>query len=291
MADNDINKLHFCELKIDDKQNIERIRLLDGNELSSHAFNSLFLWQFDMKLTFHISDDAFIVKFEDRGDTAYYFPCGSVQGKLSLLNEIISISNLSLHYLREDDVEFLDKHFPNRFLFEETRGDAEYIYNLQDQLELKGKSFKNSRSKIHKAQNSAEWSIYPVNDKNLDLARLVINKWCGSDGSEGDKSVSLLALDYFSELDLIGVLIFDTNGEPVATALGGLITPNTFDLHVTKSIERSLNCLVRFEICKRIPKQAQWINQEEDLNIQGLRDNKLEAHPHHITMLWKGTSI
>lgn len=282
--------LVFRPLRLEDRATVEGIRALEGHSLSAHAFASLFLWQDAMKLSCSLRERAFLVRFEARGENAYFFPCGSAAEKLELLREVAKLPDLSLYYLREEDKDFLSFHLPGCFVFEEMRGDSEYLYLLRDQLNLSGGAYKNLRSKIHKARNRYDWEVLDLEPKCLERAAAVIRGWHGGGGSEGDRNVALRALEHFDCMGFQGILLENAEG-PQAVALGSLITSDTFDLHVTKSLQPNIDSYLKWELFRRIPPFVKWINQEEDLNLPGLRTNKLESLPRAIAPLWKGTAI
>ena len=280
--------LGFYPLSMEARSEVERIRALEGHALSAHAFASLFLWQEEMKLSVCLRENALLVRCAARGENAYFFPCGSETGKLELLRDLGEPPGLSLHYVRAQDRLFLSRYWPGRFVFEKLRGDAEYIYCLTDQLNLQGGAYKNLRAKIHKAQNRYDWKVIDLDQTCLERAADVILGWRGPLG--GDRQVAMRAVEYFDALGLQGVLLENGQG-PQAVAMGSCITPDTFDLHVTKTLLPGIDSYLKWELYRRLPPTVQWINQEEDLNLPGLRTNKRESIPSSITPLWKGITI
>lgn len=280
--------LLFYPLGIETRSEVERIRALEGHALSAHAFASLFLWQEEMNLSVCLRENALLVRCAARGDNAYFFPCGSEAGKLELLRDLGEPGGLSLHYLREQDQLFLSRYWPSRFVFEKMRGDAEYIYRRTDQLNLRGGIYKNLRAKIHKAQNRYDWKVIDLDQSCLERAADVILRWRGP--LSGDRTVAMRALEYFDALGLQGILLENGKG-PQAVAIGSCITPDTFDLHVTKTLLPSIDSYLKWELYRRLPPAVQWINQEEDLNLPGLRTNKRESIPYSLTLLWKGIMV
>ena len=91
------------------------------------------------------------------------------------------------------------------------------------------------------------------------------------------------ALYHMDKLGLEGALI-RADGSPIAFSLGGLITPEVFDVNFEKSfgdiqgaypaINRELARLVR----ARHP-QVKWLNREDDMGLEGLRRAKLSYYP------------
>ena len=91
------------------------------------------------------------------------------------------------------------------------------------------------------------------------------------------------ALYHMDKLGLEGALI-RADGNPVAFSLGGLITPQCFDVNFEKAlgdiqgaypvINREMARLIR----ARYP-EVKWLNREDDLGLEGLRRAKLSYYP------------
>ena len=54
-------------VQLEDRSAVEAIRARAGHQISAHAFTSLFLWQKVMGLSICLREDAFFVRFEQRG--------------------------------------------------------------------------------------------------------------------------------------------------------------------------------------------------------------------------------
>ena len=75
------------------REPIQRLRRQYGHQAASHAFQSLYLWEKDMGLSVELETDIFAVKTLQRGENAWFFPCGSPQAKIDFLKR----------HLEEDD--------------------------------------------------------------------------------------------------------------------------------------------------------------------------------------------
>ena len=104
-------------VRIEDRPQIEEIRARAGHTLSAHAFTSLYLWQKAMKLSVCLENDAFFVRFLQRGDNAWFYPCGSEEAQARFLQAGLQTPEFSLHYVRREDVAFIQSLFPGRFRF------------------------------------------------------------------------------------------------------------------------------------------------------------------------------
>lgn len=271
-------------VRMEDRPNIDAIRKKTGHTLSSHAFTSLYLWQRAMKLSLCLEDDAFFIRFVLRGENAWFYPCGSEKAQAAFLQAGLGTPDFSLHYVRREDIDFIQAHFPGQFRFEEARGDSEYICGRGEQVEMPGGKFRKLRSKVNRGKNCCKWNVLKICRENLPVCRSIIENWEHSGVS--DREVALFSLDHFEELNMMGIILESEDG-PQAAAYGSCIAEDIFDLHVAKTIMHNIDSYLKWTLYSCLPETIQWINLEEDLNIPGLRTSKLESVPELIP-LWKG---
>ena len=277
-------------VQLEDRSAVEAIRARAGHQISAHAFTSLFLWQKVMGLSICLREDTFFVRFEQRGENAWFYPCGSEEEQVRFLRWGLKTPDFSLHYMRQEDVEFVQEHFPGKFRFEEARGDSEYICDRQAQVEMPGGAYRNLRAKVRKARERHNWQIQRISTENLEAAKKVVHDWEKLREKTGDGDAALIGLEKFEELGLQGIMM-GTEAGPQAIAYGAVIAPDVFDFHVEKTLMPSIVNYVKWELYQRLPDQIRWINLEEDLNLPGLKNNKLQAVPAAIVPLWKGVPV
>ena len=277
-------------VQLEDRPAVEAIRARAGHQISAHAFTSLFLWQKVMGLSICLREDTFFVRFAQRGENAWFYPCGSEEEQMRFLQWGLKTPDFSLHYMRQEDVEFVQEHFPGKFRFEEARGDSEYICDRQAQIEMSGGAYRNLRAKVRKARERHNWQIQQISSENLELAKKVVHDWAKLREKTGDGDAALIGLENFEELGLQGIMM-GTEAGPQAIAYGAVIAPDVFDFHVEKTLMPSIINYAKWELYQRLPDRIRWINLEEDLNLPGLKNNKLQAVPAKIVPLWKGVPV
>lgn len=271
-------------VRMPDRPAIEEIRARAGHTISAHAFASLFLWQGRMNLSVCLEDDALFVRFGQRGENAWFYPCGSEEAQLRFLQAGLDSPDFSVHYVRREDLDFIQTHFPGRFRFEEARGDSEYLCSRAEQESLPGGKYRKLRSKVNRGKHCCDWKVMAICRENLPACRMIVENW----EHEGisDREVALFSLEHFEELNMTGILLESEEG-PQAIAYGSMIAEDVFDLHVAKTIMHNIDSYLKWSLYSRLPEEVRWINLEEDLNIPGLRTSKLESVPELIP-LWKG---
>lgn len=278
----------FEQIDMEQKTHIEQIRRKAGHIPASHAFTSLFLWREQMKLSICIQNDCFCVKRDDKEPNAFFFPCGEPEQKLAMLHELMEKEQLVLYYLRVEDVIFLKQQFGDRFVLKEARDDWEYLYDRAAQVELQLGEYRNLRRKIRQIEKQQTWVVEALTAENLQDAEQVAVKWKNIHTGYADTHAVRNALDYFDSLQMTGIVLYDDGHLPVGFLAGSMISTDTYDLHITKTIQPSLDAFIHWCMYKRLPKTVRWINYEEDLGIAGLRNHKEQLHPAGYQQFWKG---
>ena len=148
----------------------------------------------------------------------------------------------------------------------------------------------NLRAKVRKARERHNWQIQQISSENLELAKKVVHDWAKLREKTGDGDAALIGLENFEELGLQGIMM-GTEAGPQAIAYGAVIAPDVFDFHVEKTLMPSIINYAKWELYQRLPDRIRWINLEEDLNLPGLKNNKLQAVPAKIVPLWKGVPV
>lgn len=280
----------FSKIDTLNKNRIDSIRAKYGHKLASHAFDSLFIWQNNMSLELYAEDDFFAVKAPE----GYFFPCGNAQQKKDfILNEVIP-KKKNLLYMTADDADYISENFPDVFAVEPDNNASEYIYSVKEQTELTGSSFSSIRKKIHHAQANGNYHTEAITNDNLCDARAIVLEWnslhlTNENGHFGDVEPALLCLDNYSALDILGIIVYESD-KPVAYSCGSELTKDTFDLHFSKCVfyENGLDTYLKYQMFLSISGRYEYVNREEDLGIPGLRTQKTEARPCGMNRLMKG---
>ena len=283
--------LIFDPISLPMKSKVESIRREFGNTLYVYTFASLYAWQEDEQYEICFFKDAFLVKNGAEGENAFLFPCGSENGKKELVDALLQYETLDFYCLTDEDKAFLEKEYPDRFEFTESRNEFIYLFDRDAQIALEGKEYKKQRHQINIGKASAkEWKTERLTEANVERAIKINQAWAERKGNNGlaDAEAARRALEHFSELSIFG-LIFQADGKDTAYVAGSFITPDTFDLAFCKVLGERQDFFVRWEFFRSLPQEVKKIDSEEDLGIEGLRINKLSRHPNELRRIWKGS--
>jgi len=280
---------------LEDKAWIEE--LLDGVPFMNceYGFGNMFLWA----ETFGTK----VGKYKDfllmRSGNAYLFPIGKGDCRQAV-EYLVDYANANAEKLRFVNVtktvrSFLSTSFPDRFDFVENRAFADYIYSVEDLINLSGKKYHKKRNHLSNFRKKYSYTFEQITSANLHECFEMYKVWLKNKNAENDDnydeySAVKRAFDNFEELGFIGGAL-RVNGKIEAFTMGEALTNETFCTHIEKANtdivgsyaainnEFARNCLASFK----------YVNREEDMGIEGLRKAKLSYYP--VILLEKDIAI
>ena len=242
-------------------------------------------------------DDRLLVQIQGRLGQCCLYPAGSgpLAPAVDALAQDAAANGvpLTLVCVTEDQRAALEDACPGRFAFEEDRDGFDYLYDINRLADLPGKKLHAKRNHIRRFDDQfPDWLLEEVTPANVPECVELERQWAairqeaaGEDASTvSEETIAIIeALYHMDKLGLEGALI-RADGSPIAFSLGGLITPQVFDVNFEKSfgdiqgaypaINREMARLVR----ARHP-EVKWLNREDDMGLEGLRRAKLSYYP------------
>lgn len=282
-------KVETEEITLTHRGRIERLRDACGHTLSSHAFNSLFLWQKHMDLSLYLTADLFSVRYGKRGDNTWFFPCGEREAARVFIERHMEDTDFALCYLRPEDAKWLAECFPGKWELYRTPDDDEYLYEAEKHLRLNGRAYQRLRAQINKVEREdaprSEW-ICHHNEKD---ALHVIREWqrrheAGNGEFTGDE-IDEEAISMWRRLGIQARILY-LREKPAAVMAGFYLNDNTFDIAVDKTAIpiRGVSYYARRDLIASV--SCELINHEEDLGLPGLRKMKERMRPLRKNEMW-----
>ncbi len=261
-----------------------------GSDLS---FANIYLLRdkYDIEITGY--KDFLIRKYHGKGTrNGYTFPIGN--GNLEkALKEIEADAAargeaLRFSFVTEKQRERLEQIYPGRFEYIDDLGDYDYVYSRQDLAQLPGKSYHKKKNHVSKfTRQYPEFRYEELGKCNVEDAAVVEDAWYYDHLQSEDDSQRLEynsikeALNYYEELNLSGGIIY-VDGVAAAMTIGSRISADTVDVHFEKAIgEYAVNggYAAINNMYAKSQSGVEWLNREEDINIEGLRKAKQSYHP------------
>ena len=271
--------------------------LLDGVPFMNceYGFGNMFLWA-----------EAFgtkVGRFNDfllmRSGTAYLFPIGKGD-PTQAVEYLIDYPNANAEKLRFVNVtksmrEFLEGSFADRFDFVENRAFADYIYSVEDLINLSGKKYHKKRNHLSNFKKKYNWSFEEITSDNLHECFEMYEVWLKNKDAHNDEnydeySAVKRAFDNFEELGFIGGAL-RVDGKIEAFTMGEALTSETFCTHIEKAntdIAGSY-AAINNEFARNCLASYKYVNREEDMGIEGLRKAKLSYYP--VILLEKDKAV
>ena len=233
-----------------------------------------------------------------QGRSVYPFPVGPGD-KVQVIRELLADANdrgipCRIIGLTEANIRFLQEHFPDMFHFHCNRDSYDYVYDINDLADLKGKKYQKKRNHLNRfLATYPDHALLPLTEENLFLAREVADKWFARREEldpHADFMLEKRALKRgfarFSQLGLEGAVLM-LEGRPIAFSMASAINEEVFDVHFEKALEdidggyAAINALFSRHLRQAHP-SLKFLNREDDLGIEGLRKAKLSYLPHHL---------
>ena len=164
------------------------------------------------------------------------------------------------------------------------RDNSDYIYNRIDLANLSGKAYHKKKNLVNSFKNNYEFTIVKINSSNIDDAKKVLNLWKeGRDLKQTDYYQCIDALDDIkNENSVLSGIIAYVENNPVAWSLGELLPDSkTYLVHFEKGDNnyKGVYQFINNETAKNLPETVLYINREQDLGDEGLRQAKMTYRP------------
>ncbi len=199
------------------------------------------------------------------------------------------------------DKQELEDWFPGKFLIRSSRDSFDYVYDIHDLADLKGRKFQKKRNHVNKfRQSHPDYQVLPLNACNLPLAQHMVNDWFSARmkaDPQGDYLLENLAMvrafRYYGAFGFDGILLTE-NDRVLAVTVGSRLSADTFDIHFEKAREDADGAYptVNQEFARylrlKYPELA-YLNREDDMGLEGLRKAKLSYNPHRLTEKYTAT--
>ncbi len=266
-----------------------------GERGCEYSFVNLYLWG-RQKAAFLGNSLLFFSQFNRR--SVYLFPVCKEDPRQALEAIMADAAKRGipcrLTGLLPQDCEALEALFPGRFRFHPDRDSYDYLYDINDLAELKGRKFQKKRNHLNRfRQAHPDYYLEPVTPENTQCILDYVNLWYArrlEDNPHADylmeRSAIEKALAHWEALGLEGLILRDGE-DTLAFAIGSRLSADTFDIHFEKSLDTqdgayaAINQGFAAYLRQKYPELA-FLNREDDMGIEGLRKAKLSWCPHRL---------
>ena len=270
--------------------------LLKNNKGCEYSFTNLCIWGRQQAAFV----DGFLVLFSQFDRKAVYpFPVG--QGDIRpVLDAIIHDAGMRgipccITGLNEANVATLEQYYPGKFRIHCDRGGFDYVYNIDDLADLKGRKFQKKRNHVNRFRTLyPDWRVETLTPANIDAVREMAAQWYQVRLEHDPQADFHLeqralrrALDRYEALGLEGMVLYDGD-RVIAFSIASPLSDDTMDVHFEKAredvdgaytaINQAFSQYLRDKYL-----HIRYLDREEDMGLEGLRKAKLSYCPDHLT--------
>jgi hypothetical protein len=284
-------------VEMPDKADIEKYFRDNKTEAAEYTFPNLFAWRaFDKAQVTILNNNLCILSTQcEGGSFCFVQPIGDEK-----LPETI---DACMRYLEKKRAEpkllrvtesFVEEYkLKDKYSCQLDRDNSDYVYQVSDLAELKGRKYDAKRNHIKKVRERADHQYQELKDEMIPLCHKVLDVWVKNKSVKedvanletlyyGEKAIREY-LDNFKALALFGGVI-QREGHVVAFTIASPLSKDTAVIYVEVGLpeEKQINQLLNQEFCKNGLKDFKYVNREQDLGHEGLRKAKMSYHPHHF---------
>ncbi len=257
-------------------------------EASEYTFTNLFAFRdlYNFKLS-QLKDNLIILK--GTKPVSLFCPVGNTE----IINVLDELFDYLKKYPGEPCIERIPESFVTahlisneRFIVEEERNHFDYVYDLKELVELKGRKFHDKKNKANKFRHSYKYKYAALTPDLIGECLEFERHWCEVRECEKYYSLNkercaiLEMLNNFESLNLRGGIIRVEN-KIAALTLGEKFLPDTFVIHIEKAHTGmpGLYQVINQEFLMHEANDCRYVNREQDLGIEGLRNAKMSYNP------------
>lgn len=281
--------MDFKPVRAEDKETINKYLKHVRSRSCDMSFAAIYLWRGFYNLEYAECEDMIVFRSNEE-ETSFSLPLGAGDPKKAL--------GRVLEYCREEGIppvfhsisremeQYLNEQYPGQFRVEFDRDIADYIYETQALIELKGRKYHGKKNHINKFSKMYDWSYEAITPENTQECLDMLKKWkaqnCATEDLEkhAEICVSEASLREREFLGLTGGLL-RVDGQVVAFTVGEQIHPDTFCVHIEKAFAdiQGAYSMINQQFLIHEAADCKYVNREDDVGDPGLRKAKLSYHP------------
>ncbi len=285
----------FKKLCIDDKSIIDKYIYPYKFLSCEYSFTSLYIWKDACDIQYAIYKQALILKKRDfEGSYHFMQPLGYSKEDLGDIIEKLKEYREENHmkYLFKDLEESFIEEFnvllneKNDFYIEEDRDNFDYLYEAKKLMTFSGKKLHSKKNHYNSFVKNYNYEVIEINDEKVikDVIDVAQRWYEETDEKDIKLYYELLAIkDIINNMNLLklnGIAVY-VDGKVVAFSIGESLNEKLAVIHIEKG-DKNINGIYSFIAKTFIDKcfnNAEIINREQDLGIDGLRKSKMSYYP------------
>jgi len=266
--------------------------------ISSYNFANLFMWGRLHKYKWSLFQGRIVIYTEI--DDLAVMPLGEPVSA----SDILHLSDALISQGRKGNfsfvpVDFVDKNreaLENHFHIESDENNADYVYSAKKLFELSGKKLQKKKNLLNQFQrNYPDYICKRLDPGHYNECIDLNEKWCQ------DKTCNVVSFAYetealrvgcryYRELELDGVIIL-IGDKVIAFTVFNRQNANMALVHFEKYDRemKGAGQAINWEAAKYLKDQYEFVNREQDLGLEGLRQAKQSYSPEYQVLSYRLT--
>ncbi|MDO5146596.1 MAG: phosphatidylglycerol lysyltransferase domain-containing protein [Eubacteriales bacterium] len=281
--------MEFKPVKAEDKEKITEYLKHAKARSCDMTFANIYLWKDFYEATYAEVDGTIVVR-SGGNRVSFSFPIGEGEAApvIEQLKEHCKEENIPLvfHNISKGMEQYLEEHYPGQFEVEYHRDDADYIYETEALIALRGRKYHGKKNHINKFKKTFDWTYEEITEENTKECMELLQRWKEENCTPADIEkhaeicVSEAALTHKDSLGLKGGLL-RANGKVVAFSIGERLNEDTFCVHIEKAYADVPGAypMINQQFLIHEAGDCKYVNREDDVGNPGLRKAKLSYHP------------
>ncbi|MBN2106441.1 MAG: DUF2156 domain-containing protein [Deltaproteobacteria bacterium] len=290
---------HFKQLELEDRESISEMLWAYQPETSELTFTNLFIWRKHYAVQWSLWRDTLL------------FLCTHADGSLFCLPPVgpsagMEAVHLLLAWLREEKKQpqpcivradgrlAAELAASPDFIIEPQREHYDYVYATGDLVQLAGRKYHGKKNHVNKFRSDYNFAYEVLTAGHIEACLQLQDAWCDCNRCSEDMNLMgeweaireiLGSCDRLSVQG--GVIVID--GAVEAFTLGELLNKDTAVVHIEKANARipGLYAVMNQQFCEHAWSGTAFVNREQDLGDEGLRQAKLSYHPVRLVEKFK----
>lgn len=283
----------FQPVLLQDKSVIDEFLHAKRYESSICSFTNFYMWREPYHIEWAIVEGCLCVKASHHDHNYMLFPFLKDNGNIAaaitaMLDHFAELGqSFSLKGVSVESKAELEALRPGYFSFVADRDNYDYVYLAEDLMWLKGRKFSSKKNHLNSFKRSySQYQYLPLTAELLPSCLETALEWYDMRGLDRDSEIELEKaavvdiLHHYEVLGLSGGAIL-IDGKMEAFSIGEQLNDDTALIHVEKGNPniRGVYQVINQEFCRNRWSEMKYINREEDMGIDGLRQAKESYHP------------
>ena len=288
--------IQFKTVTLCDKGWVDELVRAENSPSADYNFGNIYIWDKYYRQLIARDGDRMLVKLRYEGHPAFVFPIGSgpLRPAIELLRRFAAWRGypLVIRGITDRHKAMLEAEYPGGFTYALEEKNLDYIYRAEKLATYAGKSLHGKKNHCNRFEAEHDWDFVPLTRELIPGCLDMLDVWTEENSERLDKSVSnehdavIRAFAAFERLGLEGGVL-RAEGKIVGFSLGEMCASDTFDVHFEKA-QIDMNGAYPM-VCRELTRmllqrhpELQYINREDDMGFDSLRQSKLSYKPEYL---------